>query len=512
MYGIEGLLSGRTLADRYLIEAVIGRGGMGAVYRARDERLGREVAVKVISAPTPDPEVHRRLRARFQREARAAAGLHHPNVVQVYDSATDATLGLDFFVMELLRGEDLSSRLARKGPPALPTALAVLCQAARGLAAGHRAGLIHRDVKPGNLFLEPGDRLGEVQVKVLDFGIAELTAGDEQTMTHLTVMGHSPFSPAYASPEQMRGESGLTPASDVFSLGAVGFQILTGKRAFQSSDWQRALVELSAGIAAELPRVPGLPAGVRAALQRALAPEAGHRFAHAGAFADAIEPFAPDRAARGSTADTEWEEREHTIAAEAWPERIRVATGTPSGSADDETRLYADATVHATVAPPRSFAPSPTGTRAAPTFSPTRFSPPTVPPIAPRPREGWLRRAGRATWNFTVTLVSLGLFAGAWTLAAAGAQGRDLQQLYGGGAATVLFTPFALHRITGRRGSLRFAVLCSIGASILAVYLTRGHRHTVMLAAMLSGQLVASFIGLRLTRRPAPLLEEPEEI
>jgi serine/threonine protein kinase len=512
MYGIEGLLSGRTLADRYLIEAVIGRGGMGAVYRARDERLGREVAVKVISAPTPDPEAHRRLRARFQREARAAAGLHHPNVVQVYDSATDATLGLDFFVMELLRGEDLSSRLSRKGPPALPTALAILCQAARGLAAGHRAGLIHRDVKPGNLFLEPGDRPGEVQVKVLDFGIAELAAGDEQTMTHLTVMGRSPFSPAYASPEQMRAETGLTPASDVFSLGAVGFQLLTGKRAFQSSDCQRALVELSAGLAAELPRVPGLPAGARAALQRALAPEPGHRFAHAGAFADAVEPFSPDRTSHGSVADREWEEGEQTVAAEAWPERIRVATGTQAGSEDDATQLYAEATVHATAAPPRPLPPSLEGTRAAPTFSPTRFSPPASPPPAPRPREGWLRRAGRATWNFAITVVSFGLFAGSWTLTAAGAQARDLQQLYGGAAATVLFTPLALHRITGRRGSLRFAVLCSIGASGLAVYLTRGHRLTVVLAAMLCGQLVASFVALRLTRRPAPIFDELEEV
>jgi hypothetical protein len=109
-------------------------------------------------------------------------------------------------------------------------------------------------------------------------------------------------------------------------------------------------------------------------------------------------------------------------------------------------------------------------------------------------------------------VVSFGLFAGSWTLTAAGAQARDLQQLYGGAAATVLFTPLALHRITGRRGSLRFAVLCSIGASGLAVYLTRGHRLTVVLAAMLCGQLVASFVALRLTRRPAPIFDELEEV
>src|SRR5688572_30362869 len=227
MYGIEGLLAGRTLVDRYRIDAVVGRGGMGAVYRAHDLRLGREVAVKVITVAAGDADGHRRLRARFLREARAAAGLHHPNVVQVYDYGEDPTLGLDFLVMELLRGEDLATRLNRKGPPAVPTALNILCQAARGLAAGHRAGLVHRDIKPGNLFLEPGDRIGEVQVKVLDFGIADITALDEETVTHLTVAGRSPFSPAYASPEQLRSETRVTPATDVFSLGAVGFHLLT---------------------------------------------------------------------------------------------------------------------------------------------------------------------------------------------------------------------------------------------------------------------------------------------
>jgi serine/threonine protein kinase len=486
---------------------------MGAVYRARDERLGREVAVKVISAPTPDPEAHRRLRARFQREARAAAGLHHPNVVQVYDSGTDETLGLDFFVMELLRGEDLASRLSRKGPPAMPTALAILCQAARGLAAGHRAGLIHRDVKPGNLFLEPGDRLGEVQVKVLDFGIAELTAGEEQTMTHLTVVGRSPFSPAFASPEQMRGEAGLTPSSDVFSLGAVGFQMLTGKRAFQSSDWRQAQVELSSILSAELPLVAGLPTGARAAIQRSLAPEPSLRFPNAGAFADALEPFCGERPTRDAVTDTQWEGDDHTIAASAWPERVRVATGTPS-SATNGTRALTDARMDVTVAAPRPYAEPRTGTRPESVFSPTAFAPlarstaapPTAPPL--RPRDGWLRRTGRATWNFAVTLCSLALFAGSWMLAIAGAQDDNLRWIYGGAAASVVLTPLAIHRITGRRGSYRFTLFSSISASLLAVYLTRGNRAVIMLAAVLAGQIIASLIASRLTRRSAGALDD----
>src|SRR5215207_8097839 len=182
MYGIAGLLTGRTLAGRYLIEAVIGRGGMGAVYRAADERLSRAVAVKVVGAVTNDPAEQDRLRARFQREARAAAALRHTNVVQVHDFGTDAELDLDYLVMELLHGEDLSARLMRSGAPPLPVALSILRQAARGLSAGHRAGMVHRDVKPGNLFLEAtaGD---EVHLRVLDFGIAQVQGGEGDTVT-----------------------------------------------------------------------------------------------------------------------------------------------------------------------------------------------------------------------------------------------------------------------------------------------------------------------------------------
>src|SRR5688500_16971430 len=118
MYGIAGLLTGRTLCGRYRIDAVIGRGGMGAVYRATDERLGRAVAVKVIGITAADSEEHGRLQARFLREARAAAALHHPNVVSVYDFGTDPDVGLDFLVMELLQGEERAGLLATTAPPA----------------------------------------------------------------------------------------------------------------------------------------------------------------------------------------------------------------------------------------------------------------------------------------------------------------------------------------------------------------------------------------------------------
>src|ERR1700741_3088339 len=289
MAGIEALLRGRVLVDRYRIEEVIGRGGMGAVYRATDERLGRHVAVKVITAASAgDPALRERVRARFRHEAGAAARLpHHPNVVPVYDYGTDPELGLDFIVMELLRGQDLASLLMREGPPPLGQALRILREAARGVAVGHRTGVIHRDVKPGNVFLVEEED-GEPQVRVLDFGIAKVMA-DEDTQTALTQDGRAPLSPAYASPEQLAGEARLTPASDVFSLGAVGYQLLTGEKPFSEADRNRMAVGLDVPVPSVRARNPAASPEVEEVIRRALAHDPAQRYPHAAAFAEAVD-------------------------------------------------------------------------------------------------------------------------------------------------------------------------------------------------------------------------------
>ena len=302
MAGIEALLAGRVLADRYRIEEVIGRGGMGAVYRATDERLGRPVAVKVITAASgSDPDARERIRARFRHEAASAARLpHHPNVFPVYDYGTDPTLGLDFIVMELLRGEDLASLLQRSGPPPLGKALAIVQQAARGVNVGHRMGLVHRDVKPGNIFLVEDDERGEVQqVRILDFGIAKAIA-EEDTQTVLTHDGRAPLSPAFASPEQLRGEPRLTPASDVFSLGAVAFQLLTGEKPFTEADRNRISIGMDVPLPSLRARNSAVPVEVEEIVRRALAFDPAQRFANAGAMAEALE--GPLRALGGSAA------------------------------------------------------------------------------------------------------------------------------------------------------------------------------------------------------------------
>jgi tRNA A-37 threonylcarbamoyl transferase component Bud32 len=286
MSGIEGLLAGRTLGGRYRVEEVIGRGGMGTVYRATDQRLGRQVAVKVITVPgLTDSDARDRVRARFRREAAAAARLpHHPNVVPVYDYGTDEALSLDYLVMELLRGEDLSAQLAGGRMLPLPAALAILHEAAEGVAVGHRSGLIHRDVKPGNIFLVRTGRENEVQVRVLDFGIAKLMT-EEETAGGLTQDGRTPHSPAFASPEQLRGAANLTPGSDVYSLGVVGFHLLTGTRPFDDAARNRMALGMTVQVPDLRARNPSVPREVAALVTRSLSPDPADRPADAGAFA-----------------------------------------------------------------------------------------------------------------------------------------------------------------------------------------------------------------------------------
>jgi serine/threonine protein kinase len=283
MSGLEGLLAGRTLAGRYRIEEVIGRGGFAAVYRASDERLGRTVAVKVITVVAADLATRDQVRRRFEREARVAASLDHPNVVTVYDVGTDPDLELDFLVMELLRGEDLSRRLARPVPFALPMAARILRDAARGIAAGHRGGLIHRDVKPANIFLAEHEREERFRVCILDFGIAQIRSA-EHSLTKLT-RGAAPLSPRYASPEQLQEEVELTPASDVFSLGLIGYELVTGERPF-GRDQIRSMTR---GEPASPPSFDAVPEEVRDIIRRAMEQDPAQRYPEAGELADALD-------------------------------------------------------------------------------------------------------------------------------------------------------------------------------------------------------------------------------
>ena len=230
MSGAPNLAAG-TRVGPYEVLALLGEGGMGQVYRARDERLSREVALKVVHADlAQDVE---RLR-RFEHEAKAAGALNHPNIVAVYD--TGQSNGSPYIVSELLQGETLRDRMAT-GALGVRKAVDYGVQIARGLAAAHEKGIVHRDLKPENLFLTK-DGL----VKILDFGIAKLgRAGEEKAGTDVETLSHTGTSPGtmlgtvgYMSPEQVRGLP-TDHRSDLFSFGAVLFEMLTGKRAFRGT-------------------------------------------------------------------------------------------------------------------------------------------------------------------------------------------------------------------------------------------------------------------------------------
>lgn len=294
MTGIYSLLEGKTLGGRYRIDRLVSRGGMGAVFRAVDLQLGREVAVKVIAIEPESPEQASMLRARFRREALAAARLRHANVVTLHDFGTDEAMGLDYIVMELLDGEDIQCRVRRAGPLSWKQASRILYEAAKGLGAGHRAGLVHRDVKSANLFLEHDGNGKPVRTRVLDFGIAQLTADGTGTATHLTVLGHAPLSPPYASPEQQRGAASLTPAADVWGLGVTAFEMLTGSLPF--TDEQRAA--LATGARIQLPSVsrinPSVPPAAEDLIRRALSPDPAERPRDGEAFAREVSAIRRD--------------------------------------------------------------------------------------------------------------------------------------------------------------------------------------------------------------------------
>ncbi|HYH80520.1 MAG TPA: serine/threonine-protein kinase, partial [Longimicrobium sp.] len=315
--GFEGLLTGHTLAGRYHVEEVIGRGGFAAVYRATDQRLGRTVAVKVITQSASNPEMRADMQRRFEREARAIAMLHHPNVVTVFDFGADPDLGLDFLVMELLQGEVLSDRLRRAEPIAIPEALRILRDAASGVDAGHRAGLIHRDIKPGNIFLSHPEHGGPARVSVLDFGIARFT--EAQETTQLTHSGRGFLSPAYASPEQLRGARPLTPASDVFSLGVIGYHLLAREKPFRHDRMHPGPQDKPPQPLRE--RNPATPAAVAAVIEQAMNDDPAARFADAGAFVRAL------------------------VEAESAPEEQGSAAAAPPAAASDATQLQPSAPI-----------------------------------------------------------------------------------------------------------------------------------------------------------------------
>jgi eukaryotic-like serine/threonine-protein kinase len=224
-------LIGKTLDEKYRLESRLGMGGMGTVYRARHLLIDRPVAVKVLNQRFVEDEA---AQVRFRREARAAGRLQHANAVAVTDFGSTSD-GYVYIVMELLEGRTLRDVLAKEAPLETARAVALMLQTSAAVAAAHDAGIIHRDLKPANIFIvQSADR--PAVVKVLDFGIAKLAAEsleDDEPKT-LTLIGAMIGTPRYMSPEQCDGAE-LTPAADVYSLGVILYEMLTGVVPFSGS-------------------------------------------------------------------------------------------------------------------------------------------------------------------------------------------------------------------------------------------------------------------------------------
>jgi serine/threonine-protein kinase len=266
---------GVTLSGRYRLQRLIATGGMGQVWEAVDSRLGRRVAVKVLKQEfSQDPEFIERFRA----EARTTAMLNHPGIAAVHDygeSQLDGEGRTAYLVMELVNGEPLNSVLKRTGRLSLRHALDMLEQTGRALQVAHAAGLVHRDVKPGNILITPTG-----QVKITDFGIAKAVDAAPVTQTGM-VMGTA----QYIAPEQALGHD-ATPSSDVYSLGVVGYEVVSGKRPFTGDG---ALTVAMKHIKEPPPPLPAeLPPNVRELIEITLVKNPAMRYRSGGPFADAV--------------------------------------------------------------------------------------------------------------------------------------------------------------------------------------------------------------------------------
>jgi serine/threonine-protein kinase len=272
-------LEGRMLGGRYLLEAEVASGGMGAVWRARDQVLGRPVAVKVLhDRLARDPD----LLERFRLEAIAAARLSHPNVVRVFDTGIDD--GVCFIVMELFEGATLESILLDQGPLPGSDAVRVVRSVLHGLAHAHRQGVIHRDVKPGNVLIDPSGL-----VKVTDFGIAKAAFA----ASDLTTTGQLLGTARYLAPEQVAGE-GVDHRADLYACGVVLYESLTGRPPFEGgSHIATATMRLTQEPPPPGSLRPGIPRRLETATMQALARDPDHRFQSADEMSSALDRTVP---------------------------------------------------------------------------------------------------------------------------------------------------------------------------------------------------------------------------
>jgi serine/threonine protein kinase len=362
---------GTMIADRYRVDRRLGLGGMSTVHLAFDTRLERHVAIKLLAEHLADDAT---FVSRFQREALAAARLVHPNIVQVFDSGLDPATGRHFIVMEYVPGQSLAEILRERPQLGVDETLAIVVQACHGLDYAHRQGVVHRDVKPGNLMRTP-----DGIVKLADFGIARAT--DQSSITQVgSVLGTA----AYLAPEQAAGEE-AGPRADLYSLGVVTYQSLAGRLPYEAASLSELVLKQQREAPAPLDDVrPDVTPALARAVSVALSIDPRDRYETARVMADAL-----DSAAEAIASD-------EPTAATAYLEQTDATSVLPAGEAYAAPRRQRT-TEHAVVTPREPVA--------------RRRTPAPAP--APRARAERPRRTGRARRMLGLLLILALVAAGA---------------------------------------------------------------------------------------------------
>lgn len=282
---------GDVLAGKFRVERVVGRGGMGVVVEATNIQLDQRVALKLLATGGDDPAVVER----FSHEARAAARLRSEHVARVYDVGRDPLQG-PFIVMEMLEGRTLAELVATTGRVQVHRAVEYVIDACEGLAEAHARGIVHQDVKPGNLFLVAGDD-GRPSIKVLDFGIAIMRSKERAGAMLDSSSGPRAAlgTPAYLAPEQLRG-SNIDHRADIWALGCVLYELLVGERPFRATRFTELITKILETPPHPVPSDLDVPSPVLAAIERCLQKDPTKRFGSTGHLALTLLPFARRRA------------------------------------------------------------------------------------------------------------------------------------------------------------------------------------------------------------------------
>ena len=262
---------------RYEIDALAGEGGMARVYRAHDPEIGRVVAIKLLK---DDVGIDEEYRARFLREARAAGAISHPNIVTIFDVGREA--GTPYITMEYLEEESLADLFASKERMPLKQVVKLGAQLARALDHAHHRGVVHRDIKPGNILLMENGQ----SVKITDFGIARLDSSDDMQKTHAgTILG----TPRYMSPEQATGQE-VDGRSDLFSLGVILYEMLTGNKAFDSNNIPTLMLQIMRKDPTPVRSLaPNVPLGLQRIVSKLLQKRPEKRFKSGADLAEALD-------------------------------------------------------------------------------------------------------------------------------------------------------------------------------------------------------------------------------